>query len=316
MTIRMTHTRIIEAPAAEVYGLVADVTRWPVIFAPTVLVRHLHRGADEERFRLWATVNGSVTDWTSRRTLDPAGLAITFEQERSRAPIASMGGQWRFAADSPRTTTVTLDHFFTVTDGVEPDVVAGAVDRNSISELAALARIAELGYPVEEIVVGFEDRVTLEASAAELYDFVYHSDRWPDHVPHVDRVVLTEDANGVQEMEMDTVTAGGIAHTTKSIRVCVPDERIDYKQQLPPAMLIGHSGAWEFADDPAGVVVTARHTVAIDPVAAREILGADTDLADARAYLGEALGTNSRNTLLCAVRYIAARRAESAKSAS
>lgn len=95
MTIRTTHTRVVEAPADEVYGLVADVGRWPVIFEPSVLVRHLHRGDDEERFRLWATVNGQVTDWTSRRTLDAAGRRITFEQERSRAPIASMGGSGR-----------------------------------------------------------------------------------------------------------------------------------------------------------------------------------------------------------------------------
>ncbi|WP_063008752.1 aromatase/cyclase [Nocardia kruczakiae] len=316
MTIRTTHTRVVGAPADEVYGLVADVGRWPVIFEPSVLVRHLHRGADEERFRLWATVNGQVTDWTSRRTLDPAGRRITFEQERSRAPIASMGGQWSFDETGPRTTTVTLDHHFTVADGVDPDVITGAVDRNSVTELAALARIAELGHPVDDIIVTFEDRVTLDATAAELYDFIYHSDRWPDHVPHVGRVDLTEDTDGVQLMEMDTVTEGGIPHTTRSIRICVPSERIDYKQQLPPAMLFGHSGAWEFADGPAGVVVLARHTVAINPAAAREILGPGTGLAEARAYLGEALGTNSRNTLLCAAQYIAARRAESAKSPS
>ncbi|WP_330228980.1 aromatase/cyclase [Nocardia sp. NBC_00508] len=298
----MSHRKVIQAAPDVVYDLVADVTKWPVIFAPSVLVRHLHRGPDDERFRLWATVNGAVKSWTSRRVLDPEQRRIVFEQERSQAPIASMGGSWSLR-ETGAATEVTLDHHFTVVDGADPEEIATAVDRNSETELAALARIAELGHPVEEVVHTFEDTVTLQCSAADLYDFVYHSERWPEHVPHVSRIELTEDDDGVQLMEMDTVTAGGIPHTTKSVRICFPGERIDYKQLLPPAMLFGHSGAWEFADGPDGAVVTARHTVAINPAAAREILGAETDLADARAYLTEALSTNSRNTLLCAVRY-------------
>ncbi|MDE1674555.1 aromatase/cyclase [Nocardia gipuzkoensis] len=301
----MSHTKVVHAAPQVVYDLVADVTRWPVIFEPSVLVRHLHRGPDEERFRLWATVGGAVQNWTSRRVLDAGQRRIAFEQERSQAPIASMGGGWSFREIGPGTTKVTLDHHFTVVDGVEPEQVAASVDRNSESELAALARIAELGHPVHEVIHTFEDTVPLECSAAEAYDFVYHSERWPEQVPHVGRIELTEDSGGVQLMEMDTVTAGGIAHTTKSIRVCFPGERIDYKQLVPPAILFGHSGAWEFADGPDGAMVTARHTVAINPAAAREILGATTDLADARAYLTEALSSNSRNTLRCAERYAA-----------
>ncbi|WP_328405123.1 aromatase/cyclase [Nocardia sp. NBC_00403] len=310
----MRHTQVIKAAPEIVYDLVADVSCWPVVFGPSVLVRHLHRGPDEERFRLWATVNGEVTNWTSRRLLDRDQRRISFEQERSRTPIASMGGSWAFRELDPGVTEVTLDHRFTVVDDVDPALVAGAVDGNSISELAALARIAELGHPIDDVIHTFEDTVVLDASAAELYDFIYHSEQWPEHVPHVSRIELTEDAEGVQLMEMDTVTAGGIAHTTKSVRVCFDGTRIDYKQLMPPAMLFGHSGAWEFADGRDGAVVTARHTVAIDPERAREILGADTDLADARAYLGEALGTNSRNTLLCAVRYAAAQQADATKS--
>ncbi|MER7451020.1 aromatase/cyclase [Nocardia beijingensis] len=301
----MSHSRVVQAAPDVVYDLVADVTRWPVIFEPSVLVRHLHRGPDEERFRLWATVGGAVRNWTSRRVLDAGQRRIAFEQERSQAPIASMGGGWSFRELGAGTTKVVLDHHFTVVDGADAAQVAAAVDRNSVSELAALARIAELGHPVDEVVRTFEDTVTLDCSASEAYDFVYHSERWPEQVPHVGRVELTEDADGVQLMEMDTVTAGGIPHTTKSIRVCVPGERIDYKQLVPPTILFGHSGAWEFADGPGGAVVTARHTVAIDPVAAREILGANTDLADARAYLTEALSSNSRNTLRCAERHAA-----------
>lgn len=311
----MSHQRVVEAAFPDVYRLVADVTWWPVIFEPSVLVRHLERTAGMERFRLWAMVNGEVKNWTSRREFLPQQRTITFEQERSAAPIASMGGRWTFEEVGARSTKITLDHHFSVIPGGDAEAIATAVDRNSVTELATLARIAELGYPVPQVVCAFEEKIPLDVPLAELYDFVYRSDRWPEHVPHVGRVELTEDEPGVQLMEMDTITAGGVPHTTRSIRICVPGERIDYKQLLPPAMLFGHSGSWEFTGSADGVVATARHLVAINPQVARETLGAGTDLADARAYLADALGTNSRNTLLCAVREIEGRRAESTKSA-
>lgn len=310
----MTHTRTIAAAPEVVYDLVADVTRWPVVFAPSVLVRHLDRGATEERFRLWATVGDSVADWVSRRVLDPVARTIEFRQERSHPPIAAMSGGWRFREIDGGATEVVLDHRFAVVDGADPAPIAQAVDRNSTVELAALARIAELGHPLAEVIHTFTDTVRLDIPAAVAYDFVNHSERWPEHVPHVGRVELTEDEPGVQLMEMETITAGGHPHTTRSIRICADGTRIDYKQLLPPAMLFGHSGAWEFADAPGGAVVTATHTVAIDPVRAREFLGPGTDLADARAYLTEALSANSRNTLLCAARWAAGSSAVSGSS--
>lgn len=312
--VRMSHHRVVEAALPDVYRLVADVTYWPVIFEPSVLVRHLDRTPTQERFRLWATVNGEVKNWTSRREFVDRQHRITFEQERSAPPIATMGGQWTFEEVGARRTKITLDHHFSVIPGGDQEAIADAVDRNSVTELATLARVAELGYPVSQVLHTFEDKVVLDAPAAELYEFVYRSDRWPDHVPHVGRVELTEDEPGVQLMEMDTVTAGSVPHTTRSIRICLPAERIDYKQLVPPAMLFGHSGSWEFADSADGAVVTARHLVAINPEVARETLGVHTTLADARSYLAEALGTNSRNTLLCGVREVADRRAETTKS--
>jgi aromatase len=98
-------------------------------------------------------------------------------------------------------------------------------------------------------------------------------------------------------MEMDTVTADGSAHTTRSIRLCTAPERIIYKQLLPPALLHGHSGRWDFFAHPEGTRVRATHTVAIKPEAIAGILGPDADLAGAREYLRTALGANSRATL-------------------
>jgi hypothetical protein len=109
-------------------------------------------------------------------------------------------------------------------------------------------------------------------------------------------------------MEMDTVTADGSAHTTRSIRVCLPYESIVYKQLVPPALLLGHSGAWTFEDTADGAVVTAEHTVAIDPAAVAGVLGEGATIARAREFLRSALGANSRTTLAHAGAFAASRR--------
>lgn len=297
-THEMTHALVVDAPPEALYELVADVRRWPVVFGPSVHVRVLERHPDRERFQLWAVVAGEVKNWVSRRTLDEQALRITFEQERSHPPIAAMSGAWTFRALSPGRTEVVLDHRFSVTGGEEVlATITAAVDRNSEQELAALGRIAGLGHPVDEVIQTFSDTAELPCTAADAYDFVHRSDLWPERLPHVGRVVLSEPQPGVQDMEMDTVTADGGAHTTRSIRLCFEGERIVYKQLVPPGLLFGHSGEWEFTDGPNGALVTARHTVAVDPAAAGKLLGEHSTLADAQRYLRDALGGNGRATM-------------------
>ncbi|WP_329495105.1 aromatase/cyclase [Kitasatospora herbaricolor] len=301
---RTEHTLVVAAPARALYGLVADVTLWPAVFGPSVHVQHLERGEGTERFEIWALVNGEVSNWTSRRTLDPERLHVTFRQERSRGRIGSMGGEWIFNELPGDRTEIVLVHLFTPADD-DPGTVEwinAALDRNSPLELAALGRIAELGHPVEDVVFSFTDTLPLQASAKGAYEFVNRADLWAERLPHVGRVSLTETVPGVQELEMDTVTADGSAHTTRSVRVCRAPEWIAYKQQLTPRLLLGHSGLWTFTDGPDGPVAHARHTVAIDPSAVTGVLGADATLADARTYVRDALGRNSLTTMEHAAR--------------
>lgn len=306
------HSHVISAPAQVVYDLVADVTRWPAIFEPSLHVHHLELEEDTERFQLWALVNGQVKTWTSRRSLDSRQRHIAFMQERTQPPFASMGGEWTFRSLPGNRSEVVLTHHFTAVDGESLDAVTTAVDHNSERELAALGRLAQLGHPVTDVVFSFEDTVHLDGAASDAYQFVYRSDEWPQRLPHVSRVVLREEppgvqAPGVQDMEMDTVTADGSAHTTRSIRLCFPGERIVYKQLVPPALLFGHSGGWTFTDGSGGAVATARHTVAINPAAITDVLGTNRTLADARDFLRAALGTNSRTTLAHAGAYAQSR---------
>lgn len=301
------HSRIVAAPAGVLYGLVADVTLWPALFGPSVHVRHLERSERAERFELWATVNGSVTSWVSRRTLDPDRLRVTFAQEVSRPPFASMGGEWLFRELPGGRTEVVLRHSFSPTSPRQEAVTraVAALDRNSFEELAALARIAELGHPVEDLAFSFSDSVELPGAAEAAYAFVARADLWADRLPHVARVRLTEPSEGVQDLEMDTVTADGSRHTTRSVRVCRAPEWIAYKQRVTPRLLLGHSGLWTFTGGSDNAVLSSRHTVLLNPGAVAEVLGPDRSLADARDFVREALGRNSATTMTYAAQHAA-----------
>lgn len=298
---RTEHRRVVAASPSVVYDLVADVTRWPVVFGPSVHVRHLERTATSERFEIWALVNGAVAGWTSRRALDRERLRVGFAQERSQAPITAMGGQWLLRGLADDRTEVVLRHRFSAVDDDPAAVewITEALHRNSREELEALARFAELGHPVGDLVFSFSDTVRLPrtATAEAAYAFVHRADLWPERLPHVGRVRLDERQPGIQELEMDTVTADGSTHTTGSVRICREPEWIAYKQRVTPRLLLGHSGLWTFTPGRGGATATARHTVALDPAAVAEVLGPDRTLADAREHVREALGRNSRITL-------------------
>ncbi|MBT2383948.1 aromatase/cyclase [Streptomyces sp. ISL-11] len=296
---RTEHSLIVAAPPAQLYDLIADAASWPAVFGPCAYVRHLSRTGHSERFELWAEVNGEVRRWTSRRTLDPERFYVGFRQEHSSPPVASMGGGWLLRRLPGRRTEVVLRHRFTTVgdDPVAPAGLLEALDRNSRSELAALARVAESGHPVREVVLTFTDTIELACPAETAYTFVERADLWAERLPHVSRSELTETAPGVQELAMETVTPDGSAHTTRSVRVCHRPGWIAYKQRVLPKLLLGHSGLWTFEEDAAGARASARHTVVIDPAAVPAVLGEGAGLADARSYVRKALGDNSRTTL-------------------
>ncbi|WP_431780715.1 aromatase/cyclase [Streptomyces chumphonensis] len=301
MTVReVEHDITIDAPAAEVYRLIADVENWPRIFPPTVHVDHVEKGEREERIRIWATANGEAKNWTSRRTLDPEALRITFRQEVPAAPVAQMGGTWVIEALDARRCRVRLLHDYRAVDD-DPDKLAWidrAVDRNSRSELDALKANVELATGSAELTLSFEDSVTINGSAKDVYDFINEAQHWKQRLPHVAQVDLREDTPGLQILRMDTLTKDGSSHTTESVRVCFPHHRIAYKQTTLPALMKLHTGYWHLVEDADGVTTaTSQHTVILNAGNIPAILGADADVRDAREFIRNALGTNSRATL-------------------
>ncbi|MET8539617.1 aromatase/cyclase [Kitasatospora sp. NPDC004799] len=312
MTTReVEHEITVSATAQEVYRLLAEVENWPRLFPPNVYVEHLEREGDRERIRIWATANGEAKNWTSRRRLDPQGLRITFRQEVSSPPIAEMSGTWIVEPLGPEETRLRLLHSYRAVDD-DPESLAWidrAVDGNSRAELPSLKAGLEEASRTAELTLSFTDSVRVEGSAKDLYDFVNEADRWVERLPHVGSVRLTEDTPGLQVLRMDTVAKDGSTHTTESVRVCFPHQRIAYKQTTLPALMTLHTGIWEFVEGDDGVVTaSSQHTVVVNPENITRILGPDADVEQARRFLRDALGTNSRATLEHAKRFAEARR--------
>lgn len=296
---QVEHDITIDAPAAAVYRLLAEVENWPRIFPPTIYVDHVERGADEERIRIWATANGEAKNWTSRRTLDPAALRITFRQEVSSPPVAAMGGTWIVEPRSDTASRVRLLHDYRAVDDDPESLkwIDEAVDRNSRSELAALKQNVERAHAAEEITFSFEDTVQIQGRAKDVYDFINEAGLWAERLPHVASVRLEEDTPGLQTLEMDTRAKDGSTHTTKSYRVTFPHHRIAYKQVTLPALMTLHTGYWTFTENEQGVAASSQHTVVLNTDNIARVLGPEASVADAREYVRTALSTNSRATL-------------------
>ncbi|MCI0383421.1 aromatase/cyclase [Streptomyces sp. CNQ085] len=308
------HTVVVDAPAATVYGLVADVSAWPQVFGPTIHVEVLEEHADEQLLRIWATANDQVRSWTSHRILDSRARTVSFRQVASAHPVASMGGKWLVESNDDGGSRVVLLHDYTAVDDdpAAVELIERAVDRNSRAELAALRNAAEQSGDAEEdggLRFTFSDSVDIGGSAEDVFAFLDRADLWPERLPHVARIGLEEapsDGGGstVQRMDMDTRSPDGSLHNTMSVRVCFPDRSvIVYKQLRVPVAMSGHTGRWEIEPHGKGVRATSWHTVTLDPEGVRQLLGPEATLAEARAKVRQALGANSTTTLRHAKRF-------------
>jgi aromatase len=219
-----------------------------------------------------------------------------------------MGGAWVIEPVSSSQCRVRLLHdFFAASDDpADLDWIRSAVDRNSHAELNALKISAELGGPGQ--LVTFDDTVTVDGRASDVYDFLNEAQLWPERLPHVARVSLEEETPGLQILDMDTSTKDGSVHTTRSVRVCQPYRSIVYKQIVVPALMTLHTGRWLITEqEDGGLSVTSRHTVRINAANIAGVLGPDADVAAAERFVRAALSGNSLVTLRAAKAYAEAR---------
>ncbi|MER7312133.1 MULTISPECIES: aromatase/cyclase [Streptomyces] len=303
---RAVHGTEIDAPANRVYSLIRDAAEWPRYFTPTVHVERTELDARSERLRIWATANGEVKHWTSHRTLDSGGLRVRFRQEVCSPPVAAMSGEWVLRERPGGRCELTLHHTFAAVDDRPEDVewITTATDRNSRTELANVKALVERPESDTELLFSFKDSETVHGPAEAVYAFLAEAGKWPDRLPHVSRLDLTEPFDGAQVMTMVTRTNDGSEHTTESVRVCFPGERrIVYKQIGCPPLMTLHTGEWSIRDTGDGLLVTSQHTIRINESAIPGVLGADATVADARARVRAAVGGNSAATLALARRF-------------
>jgi aromatase len=293
------HTITMAVPPEAAFWIISDVRTWPVVFPPTVHAERIGGTGTDERIQLWALANGQLRTWVSRRQLDRAAARIEFGQERSAPPVAAMHGTWSLDPIPGGGSRAVLSHDFRAA-GDDPGALAlieQAVEHNSRAELGALKTAAEAHARRGDLLLTFEDTEVADGPAAAAYDFIYRCQDWPEKLPHVARVALTEDIPGLQIMEMDTASADGSVHTTTSGRVCFPGSRIVYKQTQVPPLLAAHCGEWRFEDYGRGTRITSRHTVLINEDAVTRVLGDGATVEQAKSKVREALSANSLTTM-------------------
>jgi aromatase len=305
------HRIAVAAPAEAVYQLIARAENWPLIFPPVVHVDRIQHTGDTERLRMWATANGKPFAWTSARVLDAARRRIEFRQEACTPPAAAMGGSWLVESDPEGCCVVRLVHRYRAVDD-DPDGLAfldAAVESNSEAELAALKARAEADpETADSLLLSFDDSVSVDGALKDVYDYLNDAQLWAERLSHVDRIALVEEQPGLQVMEMDTRIKDGSPHTTTSVRVCFPPDRIVYKQVGLPKPLRVHTGYWRLAEEDGRVTATSHHTAVLNAEYIPTLLGPDATVAQARAFIRDALGTNSLATLGHAKAYAESRR--------
>ncbi|AOR32920.1 cyclase [Streptomyces fodineus] len=301
------HSITVAASPAAVYGLIADVSAWPLVFGPTVHVEVLKEHGGEQLLKIWATLEGRVAGWTSRRVLDAEAGTVSFRQVVSAPPIAAMGGEWRVLPGEGGGCRVVLLHDFRAVDD-DPsavELISRAVDDNSRAELGALKAAAELGDAQR---FAFEDAVEIDGRAEDVFGFLARAELWAERLPHVEAVDLAESEPAVgevvQHLDMRTLAADGSRHDTSSVRLCFPERRtLVYKQRKTPVALSGHTGRWtveplaDGADGGPRSRAVSWHAVMLDPDGVRQVYGRDATTADAAQKVRAALSGNSRATL-------------------
>jgi C7-C12 aromatase (ARO/CYC) len=260
----------VAAPARLVFDLVAKVQDWPRFHARSVHAEPL----GTNRFQYWSVIDDNTAGtWVA-----------SWHVDRTNLRIESESGTWDFHPVSDSVTEVR------VTGAEFADLLPAVVDE------------AEQFVARQDVVVDFEDTLFVSGSVDDAYAYLYEADKWPERIPHVSRLVLTETVPNIQFFDMDTRTPDGSAHTTRSVRICLPGNKIVYKQIQLPKLLSCHTGHWRFTETREGFIMGARHTAVIKPDAL-SVLGPDTTVLDARKYLRRVLSANSMGNLRLAKAY-------------
>lgn len=286
----------VSAPAGVVYAVLADAAKLPLYCSQVVHVERLEAEGDRERIRMWIVMDGHVQSWISWRHLDPVERRLEFRQKIG-SPLDSVRGVLSVWPKGPRDTRLELRYGLDDMPDTEWVEQVGGVD--SRGQLSELKSFAERWTRLDDLVLTFEDSIRFKGPAELAYDFLYRAGDWPELVPHVARVGLTEEAPGVQRLSLERLTGNG-SHTTESVRICFPHAGRIVHKQTANLLLAAHTGEWSVSPDETGTTVTSKQHVILREEHIAEVLGPGTSLADARRHVRTTLGRDSQVLLALA----------------
>ncbi|MFI6336937.1 aromatase/cyclase [Streptomyces sp. NPDC050535] len=293
---QVKHGATIDAGCDAALDLVAAVEGWPQFDRTAVHAERLRATERGELIQHWSLSGDSaVRTWRVLRRVDRAARRITFEQEEAEPPATGIRGEWVFTEVAPNRTEVELRHYVDAPADADLGPLLKGITQDGQGQLDLLREAAERQAERDELVLSFADPLFVAGSVEDAYDYLYRADLWPERIPHVAALVLSEEVPNIQFFDMDTMSSGASART-RSVRICLPPHLIVYKQITPPPLLDAHTGHWRFTETPEGVIAEARHTVTIKR-SALSLLGDGTTVADARRYLRRLLSANSMSNL-------------------
>lgn len=303
-THRVEEKALIAAPVETVRQIVVDVEAWPQIHRPAVHAEILESDERGELIQHWSVVDDhTVRTWVSRREVTASG-DVRFTHEPAAEPFASVTGGFEFEEQPDGGTLVRMHHAFTLRQ--EDDAVAAerseSMRRGSQAHLETLTYAAENAEDLRLRTISFEDPLFVAGSVEDAYAYLYEADKWPERIPHVVRLEMEETVPNIQFFDMDTKSSDGSEHTTRSVRICLPNHKIVYKQTQPPKTMDAHTGHWLFTETPEGVIVSSRHTATIRRDGLH-LLGEGMTVEGARKYLRRVLSANSMGNLRLSKEY-------------
>lgn len=259
---------VVNMPAPVVRRLIAEVGEWPLVFQSVI---HVERDGDPDRFRCWSVVNGRVRSATLVRVSDADRSTVEFRREPG-----SVAEAWSVTPLTAGTCRIR------VTEGAQ-------------------ARLAELRAHIdspERVRFAFSESIRIDTASRVPYDFLVGADRWAQALPHVEFArVKPTDRHDVQLLELGARMPGDHTLATVSHRVCLPERGLFGKDVVLPALMALHLVTWTFVADKAGFLVTAEHTVELEPATLEAVLGVGAGAAEARAHIQDALAAHDRVTL-------------------
>ncbi|HET9379358.1 MAG TPA: SRPBCC family protein [Streptomyces sp.] len=293
---RATRHVHVSAPAGVVYAVLADARKLPLYCSQVVHVERLESDGVRERVRMWSLMGGHVQSWISWRHLDPVERRLEFRQQL-RSPLDSVRGVFRARPEGPHDTRLELRYGLDDMPDTEWVEQVGGVD--SHGQLSELKSFAERWTRLDDLVLTFENTIRFKGPAELAYDFLYRAADWPEVVPHVARVGLTEEAPGVQRLSVERLT-GNSSETTESVRICFPHAGRIVHKQTANRLLAAHTGEWSVTPDETGTTITSRRNVILREEHIAEVLGPGTSLEDARRHVRTTLGRESQALLALA----------------